>query len=100
MKTRVLLIIGPEEEAIRAGVVALQIAHQHHAEAPQLVCRHIKPDPEALYQVVCRDPRARKNLRRAPHRIINLKEFPYPRGRALTFALREAVDFILAPQPK
>ncbi|GAB2885245.1 hypothetical protein GCM10027202_12300 [Microvirgula curvata] len=98
----VLLIVGEQGSGKTcAARVAAQIAEQHHHAVAQVLDGEVparKPvtgrQAHALLIVTkCPDSRARIKA----HRVIHLDRFArWPRGKALTFALREAVDDCLA----
>lgn len=94
MKPQILLLIGPPAETRAAAIVARQIAQQHHGVSMQIVHGHANPD--IRYQIVCRPTRGGTYYTRS----LYLDRFPRPRGRAMTFALREAIDALVAPQQK
>lgn len=82
MKT-LLITASSTQDAQRAAKVAAQIALQHHgANGLQII--HASGRQQR--------PRA--------DRALHLDRFPHPAGRAVTFALREAVDALASPQPR
>lgn len=103
--SNVLLIIGGQNQSkARAARVAAQIADQHHGAAvkvlgldPAQSARLIKPAPGlGRKQLVVAIKGAANSPNIRARRVINLDRFPRPEGRAVTFAIREAVDACLA----
>lgn len=101
----VLLIIGAQNSTrLSAARVAAQIADQHHSAAvkvlgldPAQSARLIKPAPGlGRKQLVVAIKGAANSPNIRARRVINLDRFPRPEGRAVTFAIREAVDACLA----
>lgn len=97
MKT--ILITGQQGIGkTRAGNVAAQIAAQHHGLKAVVV--DADPDrrlPRADLLIICQTSGTGRQRIRAD-RVLNLDRFPHPCGRAITFALREAVDALAAPR--
>lgn len=105
--SKVLLIIGEQGSGKTcAALVAKQIAEQHHGADVTLLDegesrprpRLTKPAPGTAgnqLTIFVKAPNSDTRIR--AFRVINLAYFTrYPRGKALTFAIREAVDACLA----
>ncbi|OVE45608.1 hypothetical protein [Chromobacterium violaceum] len=106
--SKVLLITGDKGSGkSRAARVAAQIAEQHH-DAQVNVIDDERASEQTLKRaltngasgpkrilIVVKNPN--QHLRVRADRVINLDRFSrYPGGRAVTFAIREAVDGCLA----
>ena len=99
-----LLIIGKKGvQRDRVINVARQIAEQHHAAQTSVKDAGdrggmLKPAPGLGHKqlvILVKAPSAEHDIR--AHRVINLDRFQrHPQGRAITFAIREAVDDCLA----
>lgn len=86
----------------RSAKVAAQIAAQHHGLTAAIVDAKGQTGPRnADLLIVCQTSGAGRQRIRAD-RVLHLDRFPHPCGRAVTFALREAVDALAAntPTPK
>jgi len=100
MKT--LLITGAQGIGKnRAAQVAVQIAEQHHGVQAFVLDEneHGRPRVPKGCPLLIRVRTNGTPINRAlpkPGRIINLDRFPYPQGRAVAFAIREAVDQLIA----
>lgn len=98
MKT--ILITGKHGSGkSRSANVAAQIAAQHHGLKAVVVDANEPPRKHrADLLIICQASDSCRQRIRAD-RVLHLDRFPHPCGRAVTFALREAVDALAAQQP-